>query len=90
MRQLLQSRSVGDHRGVMEGNQLTWHDQKPAIGTAPEGESGDRKEGRGIGSNRRGRNKGGSINLKAKTREVGRGSIPRTPYLLESLSVKLS
>ena len=90
MRQPLQSRSVGDHRGVMERKQLTWHDQKPAVGTAPEGESGDRKEGRGIGSNHGGRNKGGSINLKAKTREVGRCSIPHTPDLLESPSVKLS
>ena len=44
MRQPLQSRSVGDHCGGMERKQLTWDDQKPAVGTAPEGETGRRGE----------------------------------------------
>ena len=94
MRQQLQSRSVGDLRGGLEQKSLTWDDQKPAVGTAPEGESGERKEGRGVGSSRRGRREE-STDVKAKDEGGGWGfnttySILQTAYhMLTDIPVPL-
>ena len=72
MRQQLQSRSVGDLRGGLEQKSLTWDDQNPAVGTAPDGESGsgDRKEERDVGSSRRGRREESTV---VKTKDEGGG-----------------